>query len=129
MALPPPARAPPSYNIFSVLDDDDDSTIVSQQHEQIDLRVNDLVALVADLMKKSGGAPVYDANVGNAFKKMYPALAAKSLYKPTKLAALRSRKLILSEEQPVFGAPSSHLLSVPGRKDFVNYWDDLDPYF
>lgn len=113
MALPPPARGPPAYNFFSVLDDDDDSTIVSQQQEQTNLRVNDLVALVADLMKKSGGEPVYDSDVGNAFKKVYPALAAKALYKPTKFAALESGKLVLWKEKPVFGSPPSHLLSLP----------------
>jgi len=113
LCLPRPVKAPPSFNFFSILDDDDDSTIVSQQQEQTDLRVNDLVALVADLMKKSGGQPVYDADVGNAFKKMYPALAAKALYKPTKFAALQSGKLALRKENLVYGAPPSHLLSLP----------------
>lgn len=90
--------------------EDDSRSIVSWQHEQEPLRIDELVSLVQDLQKRSSQNYVQDAAAGTEFSKRYPALAKKKLYKELKAAAIRQGKLY-AHEQPNPGHPSAYLIS------------------
>lgn len=99
-----------ALSLEPVLEDDDNNSIISLQHEQELLRIDDLVKLVQELQSKNSEGVVHDAAVGNEFRKRFPVLAQKGLYKATKFAAIRIGKLF-SSEVPNPGHPSAYLLS------------------
>lgn len=94
---------------YEDVDMEDAYSIVSQQNHQTDLRVEDLVRLVHELEEKSFGRTLYDAAVGIAFTKKYPALK-KGIYAEIKQASLLSGKLFASVK-PNPPHPSAHLIS------------------
>lgn len=89
---------------------DETNSIHSLQYEQESLRMDDLVALVQEMLNKTNREFVYDSAVGIEFCRLYPALARKGVYKEIKNAAINLGRLFSSEVRNP-GHPSAYKLS------------------